>query len=134
MPIRLLICTILFSIMTTLWSCQNNAYPQGKRYYNAYCANCHMDDGRGLNELIPSLVSSDYLRNHQDQLPCIIRYGIESKIDKSAEVFNLQMPAHQKLSEIDILNIINYINNSWGNEIDQSNLQSVRSRLKKCSH
>lgn len=125
---------ILFAIIfiSTLIQCDHNEYPSGKRYYEAYCGNCHMEDGRGLSQLIPSLENSKYLVHQQDLLPCIIRKGIRSTVpDSSAEV-QLSMPAHPKLSEIEILNICNYINNSWNNKQPQMSLKDIQKKLLVC--
>ena len=117
----------------TLTQCNSTEYPSGKRYYGAYCGNCHMGDGKGLSKLIPSLEKSQYLIHQQDELPCIIRNGIKSTVaDSSAEV-QLSMPAHPKLSEIEILNICNYVNHSWGNQQVQLNLEDIKEKLKLCN-
>lgn len=118
---------------TTLTQCDHTEYPSGKRYYNAYCGNCHMEDGKGLSKLIPSLEKSKYLIDNQYELPCIIRYGIKSMVSDTSSEVQLSMPAHLKLSEIEILNISNYVNNSWGNQQPQISLEEIKSKLDNCN-
>lgn len=130
--IRLIYITIVFVSIGTLTQCDHTEYPSGKRYYDAYCGNCHMDDGRGLSKLIPSLEKSQYIINQQDELPCIIRNGIKSMVADSSSEVQLSMPAHPKLSEIEILNICNYVNNSWGNKQAQMSLQEIKAKLGVC--
>ena len=127
--IRLIYITIIFTSIGILTQCDHTEYPSGKRYYDAYCGNCHMEDGKGLSKLIPSLEKSQYLINQQNELPCIIRKGIKSMVADSSSEVQLSMPAHPKLSEIEILNICNYVNNSWGNQQAQMSLQEIKVKL-----
>lgn len=117
------ICALILLI-----SCNQTDYPQGKRYYDAYCGNCHMENGDGLSSLIPSLYQSDYIKSKQDHLPCIIRNGIGSIDDTTL----LSMPGNADLSDIEIVNIINYINTSWENTSPPQTLTKVNTLLNKC--
>lgn len=92
-----------------------------------------MEDGKGLSQLIPSLENSKYLIKNQEILPCIIRYGIKSKVADHSDEVQLSMPAHPQLNEIEILNICNYINNAWGNELEQISMNELKSRLNNCN-
>ena len=130
--IRFITIMIVLASISLLTQCNHTEYPSGKRYYKAYCGNCHMDDGKGLSKLIPSLEKSQYLINQQDKLPCIIRNGIKSMVPDSSSEVQLSMPAHPKLSEIEILNICNYVNNSWGNQQAQMSLQEIKVKLNFC--
>lgn len=113
--------------------CTETQYPAGKRYYDAYCGNCHMADGNGLSKLIPSLNKSLYLSEQQNSLPCIIRYGIKSAVPDSSSDVQLSMPAHPQINDIEVLNICNYINNTWGNSINEINMAEMKNRLDQCS-
>ncbi len=124
--------SLLIICLCILTQCDRNEYPSGKRYYDAYCGNCHMEDGKGLSKLIPSLEKSQYLLNEQDELPCIIKKGIKSMVPDSSSEVQLSMPAHPKLSEIEILNICNYINNSWGNQQAPMFLIDIENKLNIC--
>lgn len=107
------------------WSCESTIYVQGKSYYQDLCANCHMDDGSGLNELIPSLAKSTYLQDNQEALPCLL---VQGKPDTSF----VAMPGFKELSEYEIANIINYINSSWGNKISEQSINVIRERMSDC--
>lgn len=115
----------------SLLSC-DQTYRSGERLYKAHCANCHMDNGEGLVALIPTLVNSDYLANHLDQLPCLIRKGLQDTIIVNGKVYSEKMPPNGDLSDIQITNILNYINSSWGNQHPPFQLEAVRELLKKC--
>lgn len=91
-----------------------------------------MKDGSGLGALIPPLAQSDYLKNSRNELPCIIRYGIEGEITVNGQKYNQPMAGIAKLSDVDIVNIINYICVSWGNDYPIMSLPEVRSVLQEC--
>jgi hypothetical protein len=64
-----------------------------------------MDDGSGLGTYIPSLKNNklDYL----DQI-CVVYSGRAVK--------NLAMPAFKELSPVEYTNLINYLNDAFGNK------------------
>jgi mono/diheme cytochrome c family protein len=116
-----------------LWiSCGDKTYSQGERLYKAHCGNCHMDDGLGLAKLIPPLANSDYLKNNQEKIACIIRYGQSGKIIVNGIKYDQVMPG-QKYTEIQINNMINYINTAWGNDIPVVSITQTKTLLESCS-
>ena len=115
----LLFCT------ACLLSCGNQTYQLGGRLYKTNCANCHMDHGEGLGELIPPLAGSDYLAKHLDELPCLVRRGLQDTIVVNGKIYTEQMPPNGALSEIQITNLLNYINSSWGNKQPPYELETV---------
>lgn len=125
----LIIAGILVGIAT---ACQDNPYKQGEILYNGFCANCHMEDGIGLVGNIPPLVDSDFLVKHKGQVACVIRYGLSDTIEVNGIKYWQPMAGIPQLSEIEITNIINYINSSWGNANGFYPLDSVMNDLKSC--
>ncbi len=121
-----------FAITVLLNSCGGKTYSQGERLYKAHCGNCHMDDGTGLAKLIPPLVDSDYLKNNQDLIPCILRKGQSGKIEVNGVMYDQEMPG-EKYTEIQINNMINYINSAWGNDYPSVTITQTKERLKNCS-
>lgn len=121
-------------LMLILWlgGCEQNTFQEGERLYKTHCANCHMDDGVGLSALIPPLAGSDYLAAHRDQLPCVLRYGLADTIVVNGKTYAENMPGVPTLSEIHLTNLLNYINNSWGNQNGVYRLEEVRALLEKC--
>ena len=122
---------LIASFLITFTSCEDKTYSQGKRLYSAHCANCHMDDGTGLAKLIPPLKNSDYLKANQDLIPCIIRHGQSGEIAVNGIVFDQVMPG-ETYNEIQINNMINYINTAWGNDIPSVTIAQTNERLKSC--
>ena len=121
-----------FIVLLTLCHCQPNPYRDGERVYKTQCANCHMDSGAGLGGLIPTLVQSDYLTQHRAQLPCILRYGLHGTITVNGKTFAEQMPPNPTLLDVDIANILNYVNHAWGNNNPPYSLEEVKQGLEKC--
>ncbi len=122
----------LFSLGVFLYSCQDNPYQQGQILYQNFCANCHMDDGSGLAGNIPPLAQADYVRENQDKLACIIRYGMEGEIVVNGTSYNNPMEGIPQLTEFEIANVINYINHAWGNDYGYVPMQDIRAALEDC--
>ncbi len=107
---------------------------EGKRIYKIHCANCHMDDGSGLSALIPPLAQADYLVKNRDKLPCNLRHGLQDTIVVNGKIYAEQMPGVEKLSYIDITNVLNYINTNFGNQNPPYHPEAVRDLLLPCEH
>lgn len=77
--------------------------------YETHCANCHQTDGSGLARLYPPLVQSDYVMQHIQQLPSIIRNGISDTLSVNGIAYHMAMPANPKLTEEEVKLIANYV-------------------------
>ena len=116
-----------------LWaSCSSNPFPQGERLYAYHCGNCHMPDGSGLEGLIPPLAQSDFLRQFPEQIPCIIRHGINGPLVVNGKTYEQEMAAIPDLNHFEITNIINYIHSAWGNDLEYRTVPEVQAALEKC--
>jgi mono/diheme cytochrome c family protein len=124
---------VFFAVITVLLSCETNPYQSGERVYKTACANCHMDNGIGLSALIPPLANADYLGKNREKLPCIIRYGLHDTIQVNGKTYAENMPGVPDLSEIQITNLLNFINNSWGNKQPAYNYEEVTRLLEQCT-
>ena len=118
-----IISTILF-----LYSC-TDPYSQGKRIYTTLCSNCHGDDGNGLKKLIPSIVDSKILSDPQ-KLICTIRNGINAdSLDTKLSV----MPSHKKMTEVEMTNLVNFLNQEFRKDKVYFNLKDIGLMVKKCN-
>jgi mono/diheme cytochrome c family protein len=129
---KIFVATALTCCTVLLTRCDQTTYKQGELLYVKFCSNCHAEDGKGLKALIPPLAGADYLQQHQDELACIIKYGISSKIKVNGVEFEQPMPGVPQLSDFEITNIINYINQAWGNDYGYVKIANVRKSLKIC--
>lgn len=124
---------LLGSLMVFMfYNCQTNVYTQGANLYNFHCAGCHSEDGKGLRDLIPPIADADYVDTHWEEIPCIIRYGIEGKLIVNDKEYNQPMQKIKKLNNIEIANIMNYINKQWGYEKDYISPKEVDDYLLVC--
>jgi mono/diheme cytochrome c family protein len=105
----------------------------GKQTYEFHCAGCHGKDGMGLKEIVPPLAHADWLEKNQDILACVIRYGMKEKITVNNTDYEQEMLGLKSLSEIQIANIINYINSAWGNDFSYIKVSDVEKQLKNCN-
>ena len=123
---------VCVGLCCVLGGCEDATYRAGERLYKANCANCHMDTGAGLGALIPPLANADYLAQHRDALPCVLRHGLADSIVVNGRAYAEKMPGVPQLSEVAITNILNYINHSWGNQNPPYRLDEVRELLQRC--
>ena len=96
-------------------SCNTNPFQHGEILYQNFCANCHMDDGSGLEGFIPPLANADFMRDRKDEVPCIIRFGMDTEIIVNQRKYQQPMAGVPQLTDTEITNVINYINHSFGN-------------------
>jgi len=82
--------------------------------------------------LYPPLTDSIYLKKNKNQLACIIKNGLKGKIEINGQVYEGEMPAQAKLSDIEIAQIITYITNSFGNQQGLHDAEAVNQDLKYC--
>jgi mono/diheme cytochrome c family protein len=111
----------------------NQQYPQGQRIYEAYCANCHMADGSGLGRVIPPLAGADYLSLQRQNVPCVIRYGSKGGLVVNGIAYKEPMPSARNLNEVELSNLINYINTAWNNDLPETSPVEVKAALEQCA-
>lgn len=124
----LVLSCLFFSACTSF----NDPYAEGKPLYQKHCANCHMDDGSGLEGLIPPLAKANMLQQSGAAAACIVRNGLKGKILVNNIEYDGVMLPNNRLSSVEILNILNYINNAWGNQRDFIKLDEVKAALDNC--
>lgn len=124
--------TALLCSATILFACRQNPWRDGEWLYEKNCASCHGAAGQGLGELIPPLAGADYLQTHRAQLPCIVRYGLQDSITVNGRPFAQPMAGVPHLSDIEITNLLNYVNHQWGNAGETYTLKEVRDLLESC--
>lgn len=113
-------------------SCKDTPYQQGRILYENFCANCHMDDGSGLEGLIPPLAQADYYKENVLKTACLIRYGMEGPVQVNGRTYDQPMPGVDQLTEFEIANILNYISEAWYDDLPYVKLEEVRATLENC--
>jgi mono/diheme cytochrome c family protein len=61
-----------------------------------------------------------------------LRYGLHDTITVNGKTYAEQMPANALLLDVDIANILNYVNHSWGNDNPPYSLEEVKRALEGC--
>lgn len=105
---------------------------KGSLLYAEHCASCHGQAGEGLRRLIPPLAGTDYVRMHEQELACIIRYGIRGPIRVNANPYNGSMEGISRLEADEIRDIVNYIRITWNGRKEEYTLKDIRSQLDTC--
>lgn len=115
-----------------LFSCTERSN-SGEKLYKTHCGNCHMANGKGVGTLIPSLIESKAFKNNHEEIACWIRNGILAKNKETAVSEQYTMPPNQKLSEIEITNILNYIQQVWHQDAKPFTLKNIQNSLIECN-
>lgn len=103
---------------------------RGKSVYNDLCITCHMADGKGAEKIFPPLANSDFLKNNQTKSIKAIKYGMSGEITVNGVVYNSVM-APLGLIDEEVADVMNYINNAWGNKIDNWVTPEIVSKIDK---
>lgn len=92
-----------------------DSYERGKLIYEDLCITCHMSKGEGAPKVFPPLAQSDYLKENQEASIKGIKKGMSGEIVVNGITYNSVM-APLGLSDEEVADAMNYINNSWGND------------------
>lgn len=140
--IRLPVLSLLIICLTgacLLGACNNKQEILKKKYiaegmvlYRSQCQNCHQTDGSGFEKLIPPLTDTLYLRQNRERLACIVRYGMNEEITIHGQVYDQPMVPNEKLTEMEIAEILTYVTNAFGNSQEMFTIAEVRRALQNC--
>lgn len=107
-------------------------FVEGQQLYLKNCSNCHQRDGTGLGRVYPPLVNSDFMNNHFDEVPCLMKKGRRAPLTVNGEVYVQAMPGVASLTELEIAEISTYIYNSWGHTRGFIDVKQVNKSLQPC--
>ncbi|MCM4167682.1 dehydrogenase [Arenibacter sp. H213] len=111
----------------------------GATLFRQICASCHSPSGEGITGLAPSLVGSEYISTHLEQLGLIMLHGLKGPLLIHGELYDLdhQMPGlmnNRDISDQDIADIISYITNAFSNRsrsLKAAKIKSLRDQKSK---
>ena len=89
----------------------------GEDIYQDFCLQCHLDNGKGVENAFPPLAKSDYLQNNIEASIRGIKYGLRGEITVNGNTYNGVM-VNQGLDEEEVADVMNYILNSWDNKAE----------------
>lgn len=137
MKIRfIVICTLFLGLNM---NCQNSpekisanlaeSMEEGQLIYNDFCISCHMAGGEGAGAIFPPLANSDYLKNKQIESIKAVKYGMSGEILVNGKTYNSVM-SPMGLSDQEVADVMNFINNSWGNNYGKFYTKADISKVK----
>ncbi len=112
--------------------CFSNRQNEGATLYQTHCANCHGEQGQGLRRLIPPVAAADYVARHRAALPCLIRRGLNGPLVVNGIEYNQVMAGHEDLTDSQITNLLNFVQQSWGNHNEPYTIREVSTLLAPC--
>ena len=121
---------ILFISNTNQKSPLKESIERGNEIYTDFCVSCHLPNGQGVRKTYPPLAKSDYLIKKQEASIKAIKYGLSGSIVVNGETYNNVMTP-MGLDDQEIADVMNYINNSWGNKNDKMVTKLQVSKVKK---
>jgi mono/diheme cytochrome c family protein len=87
---------------------------RGKVIYTDFCISCHLETGEGVEYTFPPLAKSDYLMNNREASIKGVKYGQRGALMVNGVTYdNTMMPLG--LENEEIVDVMNYVLNSWGN-------------------
>ena len=101
----------------------------GQEIYKDFCAQCHLEDGKGVKGIYPPLAKSDFLKDINRTISSI-KYGLKGPIIVNGEKYNSIMVS-QGLDDEEISDVVNYILNSWGNSTKQLITEEIVTSIEK---
>ena len=112
---------------------ENRVYNIGKEVYlrDAHCATCHQANGKGLPNIYPSLVKSDWL-NDDDRLIKLVLKGLWGPIEVNGEHFDPGKGVPPMtgfggmLNDNELAAVVSYVRQSFGNDGEAVSTDAVR--------
>jgi len=135
----ILICLLAISSIFALESKTNSYTSQdplqesierGSEIYTDFCMTCHLPNGEGVENVYPPLAKSDFLLENREKSIRGIKYGQEGEMVVNGKTYNDVM-APLGLSDGEVADVMNYINNNWGNKNDKIVTEEEVSKIKK---
>ncbi len=85
--------------------------------YSQNCATCHQANGEGIPGVFPELKASDFLKKDKAEVIKVALNGSKSSIIVNGTTYSGGMMNINEISDKDGADVINYILNSWGNNM-----------------
>lgn len=91
---------------------------RGASVYNNFCASCHLSEGEGIKGVFPPVKNSDWLTEKRKETIHAVKFGLSGPIEVNGEQYDNLMP-NLGLSDQETADVLNYIFNSWGNQVEK---------------
>ena len=97
---------------------QTASIERGKKIYNDLCVTCHLPTGKGIPGTYPPLDGSNWLTEKREESIRGVKYGMQGPIEVNGEKYDNIM-APMGLSDQEVADALNYVMNSWSNDISE---------------
>ena len=88
---------------------------RGQAVYSRTCIACHQPTGMGLPPVFPPLAGSEWVSKDASIAVRNIINGMQGPVTVKGMTYNSMMPPVAGLSDKDIADVVNYVNNTRGN-------------------
>jgi mono/diheme cytochrome c family protein len=100
---------------------EQELFAKGRQQYLSVCAGCHGNNGEGVKRMAPPLAGSEWVLGDQRRLTLLVLHGIEGPLEVAGKRYETPeilptMPSHTTMDDGNILSILIYIRNEWGND------------------
>lgn len=103
---------------------------RGGKIYNNFCASCHLTGGEGIEGVFPPVNGSNWLTEKRKEAIRAVKHGLQGPITVNEVTYDNFMP-DLGLNDQEVADVMNYIFNSWENDIEESvSVQEVESITK----
>lgn len=92
---------------------------RGSEIYADFCVTCHLQQGEGVANTFPPLAKSDYLVKNREASIKGVKYGQQGEIIVNGVTYNNAM-APLGLEDEEVVDVMNFVMNSWGNTSDKT--------------
>ena len=99
-------------------------YAAGEEIYGRTCKACHQATGTGIPGAFPPLAESDYLLEDKIRAIKQVINGSSEEMIVNGVTYNGTMTP-QNLEDQEIVDVLNYVLNSWGNAGGEITLEDV---------
>jgi mono/diheme cytochrome c family protein/glucose/arabinose dehydrogenase len=109
-------------------------YDLGKEVFNreAHCVTCHQADGKGVDNIYPGLVKSNWLEGDGDRVIKIVLKGLYGPLDFQGKKYGPEkgtppmMGFGPLLNDEEVAAVISYVHQSFGNNLPMVKLEDVK--------
>jgi len=109
-------------------------YDLGKEVFNreAHCVTCHQADGKGVDNIYPGLVKSEWLEGDGDRVIKIVLKGLFGPLEFQGKKYGPEkgtppmMGFGPLLTDEEIAGVISYVHQSFGNDLPMVKVEDVK--------
>jgi mono/diheme cytochrome c family protein/glucose/arabinose dehydrogenase len=109
-------------------------YDLGKEVFNreAHCVTCHQADGKGVENIYPGLVKSNWLEGNGDRVIKIVLKGLFGPLDFQGKKYGPEkgtppmMGFGPLLKDEEVAGVISYVHQSFGNNLPMVKVEDVK--------